>query len=101
VRGRRASRPAGRGGPGGLLPTGRGRLLPGDGERTIKRLGRNSDKRSERHAATGVQGAMQSVEGSPPFHEASCPFCERTVLVYEDPPRCPFCACPLEEYRVD
>ena len=26
-----------------------------------------------------------------------CPYCERTVLVYEDPPRCPICACPLDE----
>ncbi len=31
--------------------------------------------------------------------EAECPFCERTVLVYEDPPRCPLCACPLDEDR--
>jgi hypothetical protein len=26
-----------------------------------------------------------------------CPYCERTVLVYEEPPRCPICACPLDE----
>lgn len=25
-----------------------------------------------------------------------CPYCERAVLVYEDPPRCPLCACPLD-----
>jgi hypothetical protein len=25
-----------------------------------------------------------------------CPYCERAVLVYEEPPRCPLCACPLE-----
>jgi hypothetical protein len=23
------------------------------------------------------------------------------VVVYEEPPRCPFCACPIEEERVD
>ena len=31
-----------------------------------------------------------------PMRESDCPFCERTVLVYEDPPRCPLCACPLD-----
>lgn len=30
------------------------------------------------------------------MRESDCPFCERTVLVYEDPPRCPLCACPLD-----
>jgi hypothetical protein len=33
----------------------------------------------------------------PAMQEGGCPFCERTVLVYEDPPRCPLCACPLDE----
>jgi len=32
--------------------------------------------------------------------EADCPFCERQVLAYEAPPRCPLCACPLEEQRM-
>ena len=32
--------------------------------------------------------------------EADCPFCERHVLVYEDPPRCPLCACPIERDRM-
>ena len=31
------------------------------------------------------------------MREAECPFCERVVLVYEEPPRCPLCACPLDE----
>jgi hypothetical protein len=26
-----------------------------------------------------------------------CPYCERSVLVYEEPPRCPICACPIDE----
>ncbi len=26
--------------------------------------------------------------------------CEREVLVYEDPPRCPLCACPLDQDRM-
>jgi hypothetical protein len=32
----------------------------------------------------------------PAMRRGACPYCERTVLVYEDPPRCPICACPLE-----
>ena len=32
--------------------------------------------------------------------EADCPYCERRVLVYEDPPRCPLCACPIEADRM-
>ena len=34
------------------------------------------------------------------MREAECPFCERAVLVYEEPPRCPICACPLDEDRM-
>jgi hypothetical protein len=33
----------------------------------------------------------------PSMREGSCPYCERDVLVYEEPPRCPLCACPLDE----
>jgi hypothetical protein len=36
----------------------------------------------------------------PEMREGACPYCERTVLVYEDPPRCPLCACPLDEHGV-
>jgi hypothetical protein len=32
----------------------------------------------------------------PSMREGDCPYCERTVLVYEEPPRCPLCACPLD-----
>ena len=32
-----------------------------------------------------------------PMRMGDCPYCERAVLVYEEPPRCPICACPLEE----
>ena len=42
---------------------------------------------------------MDYIADGPPMQEADCPFCERRVLVYEDPPRCPLCACPLEERR--
>lgn len=40
------------------------------------------------------------LDGLPEMLEAECPFCERMVLVYEDPARCPLCACPLEEMRM-
>jgi hypothetical protein len=33
----------------------------------------------------------------PAMREGDCPYCERTVLVCEDPPRCPLCDCPLEQ----
>jgi len=33
--------------------------------------------------------------GTPEMREARCPYCEREVLVYETPPRCPLCAFPL------
>ena len=35
----------------------------------------------------------------PSMREAECPFCERVVLTYEEPPRCPLCACPLDVER--
>ena len=35
-------------------------------------------------------------EPPPPMRMGDCPYCERAVLVYEEPPRCPLCACPLE-----
>ena len=43
---------------------------------------------------------MSHALSGPPLMEADCPFCERRVLVYEDPPRCPLCACPLEGIRM-
>jgi hypothetical protein len=35
-----------------------------------------------------------------PMREGACPFCERTVLVFEEPPCCPLCACPMDEDRM-
>jgi hypothetical protein len=43
---------------------------------------------------------MSNSAVQPPMQEAECPFCERRVLVYEEPPRCPLCACPLEIDRM-
>lgn len=42
-----------------------------------------------------------ATEGAPPMREGECPYCERTVLCYEDPPRCPICACPLDRDRME
>ncbi len=40
------------------------------------------------------------VDGAPEMREAECPFCERVVVVYEEPPRCPLCACPFDATRM-
>jgi hypothetical protein len=42
---------------------------------------------------------MTSSFDEPP-RVGDCPFCERAVLIYEDPPRCPLCACPLDASTV-
>ena len=41
---------------------------------------------------------MPNETEQPAMREGDCPYCERTVLVYEEPPRCPLCDCPLEEH---
>lgn len=41
-----------------------------------------------------------ATEETAPMRMGECPFCERSVLVYEEPPRCPLCACPLDEERM-
>jgi hypothetical protein len=44
---------------------------------------------------------MANVIPEPPaMRMGSCPYCERAVLVYEEPPRCPICACPLEDRQM-
>jgi hypothetical protein len=43
---------------------------------------------------------MTQAAALPPLMEADCPYCELHVLVYEDPPRCPLCACPIENRRM-
>ena len=40
------------------------------------------------------------IDDASAMQEGDCPFCERTVLVYEDPPRCPLCACPMDDDRM-
>jgi hypothetical protein len=36
----------------------------------------------------------------PAMRMGNCPYCERAVLVYEEPPRCPICACPLDDHQM-
>lgn len=50
--------------------------------------------RSPRSATPMPNGTEQP----PAMREGECPYCERTVLVYDEPPRCPLCDCPLEEF---
>ena len=42
---------------------------------------------------------MPNSTHEPAMREAECPYCERSVLVYQDPPRCPLCDCPLDGER--
>lgn len=52
----------------------------------------------ERTAPPGAPNLMSNGTHQPPaMREGECPYCERTVLVYEEP-RCPLCDCPLEEF---
>ena len=44
--------------------------------------------------------SMNEIVEPPAMRESECPFCERMVLVYEEPPTCPLCACPLDEDRM-
>jgi len=44
---------------------------------------------------------MPSEIAEPPdLRTGDCPFCERTVVVHEEPPRCPLCACPIDDSRM-
>jgi hypothetical protein len=39
---------------------------------------------------------MNDLNDSAAMRMGECPYCERSVLTYEEPPRCPICACPLD-----
>ena len=39
---------------------------------------------------------MNDTHEPPAMRMGECPYCERSVLTYEEPPRCPICACPLD-----
>jgi DNA-directed RNA polymerase subunit RPC12/RpoP len=64
----------------------------------VKVTARRPDNRSEPPHPTRT---MPDGTHERPLREATCPYCERRILVHEEPPHCPLCACPLEEARVD
>jgi hypothetical protein len=47
------------------------------------------------------QMTNETPEAALPMRMGECPYCERAVLVYEEPPRCPICACPLDEATME
>ena len=52
-------------------------------------------------APPGRNHQMPNLSPEPPaMRMGNCPYCERAVLVYEDPPRCPICACPLDDRQM-
>lgn len=59
-----------------------------------------SDDGGDRSPRARGQPMPEEMERPLPMQEGACPFCERTVLVYEQPPRCPLCACPMDEDRM-
>jgi len=61
----------------------------------IKRAIEPADGFGDRSPRTRHTMANDTTE-PPAMRMGACPYCERTVLVYEEPPRCPICACPLD-----
>jgi len=45
---------------------------------------------------SGTRRMTNELTEPPAMRMGDCPYCERAVLVYEEPPRGPICACPLE-----
>ena len=64
--------------------------------RWFKVAPRRSDAFVDRSPRVGAT-MPNDLSEPPPMRMGDCPYCERAVLVYEDPPRCPLCACPLDE----
>jgi hypothetical protein len=64
----------------------------------VKAVGRAADAGGDR--SPRADHRMNEIVEPPAMRESECPFCERTVLVYDEPPRCPLCACPLDEDRM-
>ena len=62
----------------------------------VKARARPSDALGDRSPRVGTTMPNELSEPPPPMRMGDCPYCERAVLVYEDPPRCPLCACPLD-----
>ena len=67
---------------------------------SVKEVARPADNSREAAPPRAEPQMPSEIAGAPAMRESECPFCERVVLVYEDPPRCPLCACPLDEERM-
>ena len=70
------------------------------GAQRFKDVPERSDDGEDRSPRARGQPMAEEMDTPLPMREGACPFCERTVLVYEDPPRCPLCACPMDEDRM-
>ena len=55
-----------------------------------------TDDEGDRSPRCGTHDMSNELIEPPAMREGGCPFCERTVVVYEEPPYCPLCACPLD-----
>jgi hypothetical protein len=71
------------------------RALVGAAARRVKATPTHTDGLGDRSPRVGHTMPNESSE-PPPMRMGDCPYCERAVLVYEEPPRCPLCACPLD-----
>jgi hypothetical protein len=69
--------------------------LVGCAARRVKASRTCTDGLEDRSPRVGHTMPTESSD-APPMRMGDCPYCERAVLVYEDPPRCPLCACPLD-----
>ena len=67
----------------------------GCSSRRVKAPPTSTDALGDRSPRVGHTMANDLTE-PPPMRMGDCPYCERAVLVYEEPPRCPLCACPLD-----
>jgi len=72
----------------------------GCGAQRFKDVPGRSDDGEDRSPRARGQPMADEMDPPLPMREGACPFCERTVLVYEEPPRCPLCACPMDEDRM-
>ena len=64
--------------------------------RRVKGLHAPADGFEDRSPRVAFHTMANETTEPPAMRMGACPYCERTVLVYEDPPRCPICACPLD-----
>ena len=72
------------------------RAKVGCSARAVKAPPRRPDALEDRSPRVDTHTMANDTTEPPPMRMGDCPYCERAVLVYEEPPRCPLCACPLD-----